>query len=85
VPGSSWGRAYVRCVDINDGAAAPHLHDREQVRALILLAAHRTIGRASISNLPDPRGLVDELADEAERRGVVLAIGPAHEIVARRA
>ena len=72
-------------MDTNDGAAAPHLHDREQVRALILLAAHKTIGGVSISNLPDPRALVDELADEAGRRGVVLAVGSAHEIVARRA
>ena len=72
-------------MDIKDGAAAPHLHDREQVRALILLAAHKAIGGASISNLPDPRGLINELADEAERRGVVLAVGSAHEIVARRA
>ena len=72
-------------MDTNDGAAAPHLHDREQVRALILLAAHKAIGGASISNLPDPRGLINELADEAERRGVVLAVGSAHEIVARRA
>ncbi len=72
-------------MDIKNGAAAPHLHDREQVRALILLAAHKAIGGVSISNLPDPRALVDELADEAERRGVVLAVGSAHEIVARRA
>ena len=72
-------------MDTNNGAAAPHLHDREQVRALILLAAHKAIGGVSISNLPDPRALVDELADEAGRRGVVLAVGSAHEIVARRA
>ena len=72
-------------MDIKDGAAAPHLHDREQVRAIILLAAHKAIGAVSISNLPDPRGLVDELADEAERCGVVIAVGAAHEIVARRA
>ena len=72
-------------MDTNDGAAAPHLHDREQVRAIIMLAANKAIGRVSISNLPDARGLVDELADEAERRGVVLAVGAAHEIVAQRA
>jgi hypothetical protein len=72
-------------MDINNGAGAPHLHDREQVRALILLAAHKAIGGVSISNLPDPRGLVAELAGEAGRRGVVLMVGSAHEIVARRA
>jgi hypothetical protein len=72
-------------MDINDVAAAPRLHDREQVRALILLAAHKAVGRVSISNLADPRGLIDELASEAERRGVVLAVGAAHEIVVRRA
>ncbi|HEU0244299.1 MAG TPA: hypothetical protein VFQ75_10365 [Candidatus Limnocylindrales bacterium] len=72
-------------MDTNEGVVEHHLHDREQVRALILLAAHRTIGGVSISNLPDAAALADELADEARRRGVSLVVGSAHTIVARRA
>ncbi|HEY3334495.1 MAG TPA: hypothetical protein VGK16_04590 [Candidatus Limnocylindrales bacterium] len=71
-------------MDTIDGATQPHLHDREQVRALILLAAHKAIGGVSISNLPDAPALADELADEARRRGVALVAGSAHTIVARR-
>ena len=72
-------------MDTNEGVAAAHLHDRDQVRALILLAAHKAIGKVSISSLHDAPSLIDELAEEAERRGVVLTVGSAHEIVARRA
>ena len=72
-------------MDTPSGPAGPNLHDREQVRALILLAAHTTIGGVSISNIPDAPALADELADEAKRRGVVLTVGSAHSLVARRA
>jgi hypothetical protein len=72
-------------MDTKGGEANPHLHDRDQVRALILLAAHKAIGGVSISSLHDAASLIDELTDEAERRGVVLTVGSAHEIVARRA
>jgi hypothetical protein len=59
-------------------------HLREQVRAVILLAASGRISGVSISNLPDATVLIEEFGDEARRHGVVLAAGSAHAIIARR-
>jgi hypothetical protein len=68
---------------INEGSNG-RAHGREQVRALILLAANARISGVSISNLPDAPALMRELADEADRLGVALTTNGAQRIVARR-
>jgi hypothetical protein len=71
-------------MNVIDRASNGRAHGREQVRALILLAANGRISGVSISNLPDAPALVLELEDEADRLGVALTTNGAQRIVARR-
>src|SRR3954466_14056258 len=71
-------------MDVIDRGSSRSTYGREQVRALILLAAKARISGVSISNLPDAPALVRELADEADRLGVALTTNGAQRIVAPR-